>query len=412
MPHPTSWSYRVSLVGTLAALLAPALIHGADAAGGDELSKLKASLAELKERVDDLTANADGKPADDSGTLFTLKGFGNIDYVASSTKAENGDRSTVDQYAVGALDLFMNARLGERVSFLAETAIEADDNATGIDVERILVKYYIDDWLNIQAGRFHTTLGYWNENYHHGEWLNTAIGRPVALNFEDGGGILPVHVVGLVFKGTRTFGALGLDYTLETGNGRGPTSDPPQITNDSNTAKAVNLNLAVRPLAIPGLKFGASAYFDKISPYVNTGPGDDNPSHEQMRERILNAYVVYRNGPWEALTEIFQLHHQITSGPEDGKRVIDFAYYGQFGYRYHEWTPYVRYDVIQLSDEETYFPTAIDNRRTTSIGLRWDVAPWNAIKVQYDRIHHLSTPAAGLGGSVEHALEVQTAFAF
>jgi hypothetical protein len=172
------------------------------------------------------------------------------------------------------------------------------------------------------------------------------------------------------------------------------------------------LQLAVRPLSVPGLKLGVSVFWDTINPYTNAGGDDTNPTHEAMGEHIFNAYAVYRSGPWEAIGEIFQINHELTSGPDDGKTVIDYSYYGQFGYRYHTWTPYVRYDRLQLSNDETYFSTTTDSRRTLSAGLRWDVATWNAIKVQYNNIHHDPVPAAAEPSSVEHQIAFQTAFAF
>ena len=66
-----------------------------------------------------------------------------------------------------------------------------------VDVERLQIAYRWSDALRLTAGRGHTALGYWNESYHHGKLLQPTVERPEVLKFEDDGGILPVHFVGL-----------------------------------------------------------------------------------------------------------------------------------------------------------------------------------------------------------------------
>jgi hypothetical protein len=52
----------------------------------------------------------------------------------------------------------------------------------------------------------HTPLGYWNQYYHHGAWFQATATRPEMYLFEDDGGILPVHEIGIEASGTAGLG--------------------------------------------------------------------------------------------------------------------------------------------------------------------------------------------------------------
>ena len=57
---------------------------------------------------------------------------------------------------------------------------------------------------NVAVGRYHTAIGYYNNAYHHGKWLQTAAERPHIYDFEDSGGLLPIHNVGVSVSGAIT----------------------------------------------------------------------------------------------------------------------------------------------------------------------------------------------------------------
>jgi hypothetical protein len=105
-------------------------------------------------------------------------------------------------FQAGEFDLFLTSRLSDNLSFLAETVL--GPNATNLfspDIERYQLTYKTNDYFSASVGRFHTSIGYYNTAYHHGLWFSTAEGRPIMYLFEDSGGILPVHMVGMSFAG-------------------------------------------------------------------------------------------------------------------------------------------------------------------------------------------------------------------
>ncbi len=124
-------------------------------------------------------------------------------------------------FQAGEFDLFLTSKLSERLNFLAEIVLGPDDtNVFGLDIERYQLTYKANRYFAATAGRFHTSIGYYNTAYHHGVWFSTAEGRPIMYLFEDSGGILPVHMVGVNVTGAVPHtGKLGLHYVAEVGNG-------------------------------------------------------------------------------------------------------------------------------------------------------------------------------------------------
>ena len=144
-----------------------------------------------------------------------IRGFNDINFRAFQ------DGHAPNTFTIGQLDLFLSSRLTSVVNVIGEVVVEAgDDNAIGVDLERMLLQYAPNDRFSIGAGRYHTAIGYYNATYHHGNWFQTAIGRPFIFRFEDDGGILPVHGVGITVQGQIPSGRAGLKYVAEIGNGR------------------------------------------------------------------------------------------------------------------------------------------------------------------------------------------------
>src|SRR5262245_14781893 len=168
--------------------------------------------------------NRDSAPAD-TAPRFTLRGFANVDF--NGRWGDPVDEATgKSAFALGQFDLYMTSKLSENVSFLGETVFELDEQQEFVvDVERLQLSYRWSDAFRLNVGRGHTALGYWNEAYHHGALLQPTVERPEALKFEDDGGILPVHFVGLEAAGRASIGAWDLGYVGYVANGRGPRPD-------------------------------------------------------------------------------------------------------------------------------------------------------------------------------------------
>ena len=138
-------------------------------------------------------------------------------------------------------------------------------------------------------------------------WLQTAVDRPFLFAFEDGGGILPIHNVGLSATGRIPSGGLGLHYIAEIGNGRTSRSlldAPVQNHIDENNGKSFNVGLYARPASLPGLQAGFSLYRDTLHPEGNAKTG----------QTIYAGHLVYNASGMEFLTEGLLLRHALEIG--------------------------------------------------------------------------------------------------
>jgi hypothetical protein len=298
-----------------------------------------------------------------------INGFTDIQYHVSN---RDGDKNA---FAIGQFDLSITSRLSEKLSMLAELNFEAgDDNKFGVDLERMLLQYSPNDHLKLNFGRYHTAIGFYNTAYHHGSWFQTTIDRPFIFAFEDEGGILPVHNVGLSASGQIPSGRLGLRYIAEIGNGRtsrAPLDESVQDVVDENNGKAVNLGLIARPDWMPGLQAGISVYRDRLAP----------EGLPKMGQTIMAVHVVYLGRAFEMLNEGIVVRH-VTTGTQRTYNTTSF--YTQMARKFGDLQPYVRYQFVNAPASEPIFKD-LGRRNGPSLGLRYDVSEYAAFKVQYDR---------------------------
>jgi hypothetical protein len=313
-----------------------------------------------------------------SKTLLRIRGFGDISLHGDSMK---GDTTS---FSLGQLDLFVTSDVSEKFKFIGEIVFEAgpnnfygqvsgSENSFGVDVERYLLQYSHNDYFNISAGRVHTAIGYYNTAYHHSTWLQTTTGRPFLFDFEDHGGILPIHTVGVSATGLVPSGKLGLHYVAEVGNGRASrtplTEEPVQNEVDDENHKAYNFAAFVRPEAVPGLQAGLSIYRDILSP----------ASAPRIEETILAGHAVLIRPKYEWLSEAVLDRH----APFGSSRTFNTpGFYTQVSKQFGMYRPYFRYEYMNAANNEPVFPD-VALRHGPSLGLRFDASESVALKLQY-----------------------------
>jgi hypothetical protein len=316
---------------------------------------------------------------DVSRTLLQIRGFGDISVHGDT---QHGDTTS---FSLGQLDLFVTSDVSDRFKFLSEIVFEAgptniygniegESNSFGVDIERYLLQYSHNDYFNMSAGRVHTAIGYYNTAYHHSSWLQTTTGRPFLFEFEDHGGILPIHTVGASVSGQIPSGPAGLHYVAEMGNGRASrqplTSEPVQNEVDDQNHKAFNLALFARPEAVRGLQTGFSFYRDVLSP----------ANQPKIGESILAAHVILVRPRYEWLNEALLDRHAV----EGTSAVYNTpGFYSQVSRQFGSYRPYLRYQYVNAANGEPIFPD-VQLRHGPSAGLRFDASESVALKFQYD----------------------------
>lgn len=299
-----------------------------------------------------------------------IRGFADV---GAHVSRANG---TTSSFGLGQMDLLINSRLSERVSVLGELVFESgEDNEMGVDLERILLQYSPSDSFNLAVGRYHTAIGYYNTAYHHGTYFQTATGRPFIFEFEDEGGVLPSHNVGMTINGRVPSGGLGLHYVAEIGNGRAyqsARSGAVQNTFDTDGGKAVNLGAFIRPDKLIGFQAGFSYYRDRFTP----------DGQSKIGQTILAAHAVYQRPDFEFLNEALLIRHT----PRGGSRTWNTsAFYTQIAHRFRKYRPFFRYQYFNAPDSDPVIGDA-GLRHGPSLGLRVDVNDFAAFKLQYDHL--------------------------
>ena len=295
-----------------------------------------------------------------------IQGFADVNYRATNEKGRT------NSFFLGQLDLFITSRLSEKFSVLSELILDAgEDNAFTFEVHRLLLKYSMNEYFNLSAGRYHTAIGYYNTAYHHGSFFQTTVNRPFLFAFESRGGILPLHNVGLSITGRIPSAPFGLRYVAEIGNGRAarsPLVRPVQTAVDENNGKAFNLAIFARPTQVPGLQTGFSVYHDRLTPLAAPTIG----------QTIMAAHVVYQSPRTELLNEAV-----VIRDASAGRVFYTPGFYTQFSRRFQNWRPFFRYQYLNAPSDEPIL--RVGRRNGPSAGFRYDLSDFVNFKAQYER---------------------------
>lgn len=350
-----------------------------------------------------------------SPPALQILGYGDINLLLE----DKGSNADANSFRLGQLDLLFLSNLSDAWRVLVESVVRVEGNEFATDLERMTVTYAPRDYFELAMGRYNATFGYYSSTYSHNSYFQTAATRPILFEFEDDGGILPEHNTGLAISG-RLPGPLRVRYIVEVANGQplrrltstateqstpiapteiasaeqtahgSGTTNVGQTIGDENRLKAVNVGLQVRPARVPGLQFGANAYFDTL--------GADVP---RVNERIYGAFVAFLNEHWEVLLEGVSINTRLQGGPwfRSG------GFYGQLARQIAGARPFARYQMVTVPDGEPALGKEAFRTSGPSLGLRLDPAPFVSMKFQVDRFRHEDRAA-------ETSFIAQVSFAF
>jgi hypothetical protein len=307
--------------------------------------------------------NAGGLPG------MQFRGFSDIRFSAYD------HHTAPNTFGLGQFNLFITSRLSDKFSVLGELVVEAEsNNSVGLDLERLLLQYAPSDYFHVAAGRYHTGIGFYNTAYHHSTWLQTTVDRPFLFAFEDEGGVLPIHNVGLTSYGAIPSGRLGLNYIGEIGNGRAsrsPLDEAVQNVQDENNGKSFNLGLYARPTNVRGLQAGFSVYRDTLHPEFASKIG----------QTIWAGHVVYQRPKFEFLNEAVAIRHAMAGGGT----FVTPGFYSQISRAWASLRPYFRYEYINAPRLEPIFrDVGLIHGPVT--GIRYDFSEFAAWKLEYNRV--------------------------
>ena len=341
-----------------------------------------------------------------------------------TTLATQGGNST---FALGLMDLFITSKISERFSYLSEVGFEANPAANGIavDLERAQINFALNDYFSMNVGRTHAMIGYYNTAFHHGTWFQTTIDRPHMFEFEDSGGPLPIHNVGVAAMGAIPSGGLGLHWLAEVGNGKQTysleaTVTPANVLAD-HTGKSTNIGLYARPASISGLQAGFDWYQAALVPVVSLLPGYGTPGFAfpnavaYYKQSILTGHVIYITPRFEFMAEDAEIR-DVARGST--LPMYTSGGYAQISRAFGSYRPYLRY---QWLNPNFHDPNNAWAGRWVgpSAGLRWDINPYVALKTEFSDYDwkDFSTDSTGnqvlpIQHKTIHQLGMQIAYTF
>ena len=299
---------------------------------------------------------------------FRIHLFGDVKFSAiDSTGARNG-------FSLGQFDLFGRSQLSDRLSVLTEATLTAlPRNTFSARLERLLLTFSPNDHLAASAGRFHTSIGYYNTAYHHGSWFQTAIGRPLVFAIDGDIGLLPSHTLGVSATGDLPSGPLGLRYLAELGSGRAGQSSAAAVSQPAladNNTPSVNVGLTAHPHRWDGLQVGVSLYRDRLTL--------QDTSRAPIDEIIGGAHALYKTDAVELLGEWLAMRHRARG---DGVANMSRGWYAQASRRIGAVRPYARYDDVDVPRSNQLFGF-LGRRRGPTAGIRYDFDALAAFKLQ------------------------------
>lgn len=310
---------------------------------------------------------------------YGLNFFGDVSLVANMA----GDRVSLKS-ELGTFDLLFNAALGNSIGTAVEVALEHGE----VELERFEVSWRGGDFF-LRGGKSHTTLGYWNTAYHHGKWLQPTIERPRGVQFDDDGGLLPNHWVGL--EGGRRLAAPwgAVSLTAGVGNGRKEAHDEKAPGEDAASSRLVLprsawLNVDFQSAGLPEIHLGLSGLYGQIpAADANVRPAlPDVP----IDEWIGGAHAVYRGERLLLIAEGFLVKH-VAGGLS--WRTLDVFATAMF--TFDRLSPYAQVEVQRISaaGDPFYNPGvgtpfgAPQNLVEMLLGIRADISLWSALKLEY-----------------------------
>ncbi len=294
---------------------------------------------------------------------FSIGAYGSVDYEATRVHDKvNNTNVNENGFSIPTLDIFMRGNAGNW-SFLSEVLFDIDEgNTIAVDLDRLQLTYEFGEWLKVTAGRFHTSLGYYNTAYPQGGAVYLLpVDRPAVVDQHDHAAIVPPSTVGLNFHGRMPFAQQRFSYDVDVTNGRGVASDDLANGGDANNSKMLNLRLRYE---YEGLIVGANALVDWIPPRL-TAPMQPNT----LREQIFGAHIAYVEHPWHFIAEGYFIQH---IGPAMTQRTT--AGVAEFGYTIGKATPYVRYEFARFMDgTDVFYAATTQQERGNYDAVSWGV---------------------------------------
>ncbi len=305
---------------------------------------------------------------------FNYFGHVQIDLEMIENLQKNGTFNHASYANLGEQDLFVNAQINKRISFLGETVVRPDLKSSSFfipSIERAQLKFDYFRNHSFLIGKFHTPVNFWNDTYHHGRLFFPVIDRPVMFSY-----LIPLHTLGVRLQG-QNLGALRFGYDMVLGNGISSND-----TKDLDMHKSITLAAHIKPR--DGLRIGLSYYEDVIKGnYSGVHSGHIGASHVaqsssykgDIRFQLLSFSTAWFSNRFELLHEL-SLNRTKSDSLGIAGNWSSFIY---AGYRINNLVPFVVLDYLDISEKDLHIKSLVSAR--IAIGARYEFTPYCNIKI-------------------------------
>lgn len=306
-----------------------------------------------------------------------INGFGHIE---SHFEYFNNEKTSNAYFSLGEQDLFINAIINKRLSFLGETVVKFDAE-TGANfapsIERARLKYEYRNNHSILLGKMHTPINYWNDVYHHGRLFFPTIDRPQMFSY-----FLPIHTLGIRAQG-QNLGQLNFGYDVQVGNGI-ESSD----VFDSGVNYSVLAAMHIKPQF--GTRIGASYYYDHLSTNSYGVHAHSHGSHNTEYQGPVDFQMIALSiARFEKKIEVLSETALNITRTDTLGYANSFSTYLYVGYNFKEnHTPYIMSDFLHIGENDLH--SEHTSQIKFSLGYKYELDPLANIKFQVEQ--YLSSP--------------------
>ncbi len=304
------------------------------------------------------------------------------DLTTNDTDQENYDLH-------GSFDALYAHKIDDSNLMLIEAVAEKSAHGTEVELERWWLKHQFSSQFNLAFGRFHSAIGYWNRAKHHGTILQDTIDRPTFLEFEDKGGFLPMHIVGINASGKWLSKRGNWQYQLNLGNGQLIEKDGNELELETQVDNVFHDEIQIGGRLTyksnqPNYQFSLFANTQKmvadgrLQQLVNPEGGDT-----LFKQKIVGLDFVFLHNNFDTKLEYMKISNEALYG--SGETSNQHAGYLQLGMPVQRSLKLIyRYESLSGSKvNEFYSLIEINNYHRNLFALRYDINSDLALKLQY-----------------------------
>lgn len=322
--------------------------------------------------------------------------FTDITATQRDLPASSADKMTARELDP-SLTLFGNLNK-ERFQLLFEGLINKDE----AEIERLQVGWNINQTNTLWFGRFHNPFDYWTSKFHHGRYFQTTQLRPGVVEFEDEGGVMPLHLAGFLLEGLYSpSGMGGIRYDLALGVG-------PRVGNDANRS-ALDAPTFMSPLN--GRDKHKTAFTARIA-YLPDAIGENEiglfisrvimPTeglsfvHSDVTQTSMGLFGNWQNERIKLFGTAIFIRHELDMdlpnqpGHQPMRHNMASAYLqGEYTFT-PRWRGYTRLEATPDAKDDAYVHSfAMFIKERGLLGFRYDFKHNQALKLEVSRAKHL-----------------------